>query len=92
MHTLSKYTLILGPKKHAFIESWLYNILLANIRLYRKITLIVTSFGITTLLINSDKTVYFWFKILIELDKFSICNISLKSKKAYLISLVKFLI
>ncbi len=46
-------------------KTFLYNILFMSVRLHEKITVTVVSSGIATLLISSDRTVYFWFKILI---------------------------
>ena len=57
-------------------KTFLYNILLANIRSRGEIVLAVASFGNAALLITGGRTAHLRFKIPIKLEPSSICNIS----------------
>ncbi len=57
-------------------KTFLYNILLANIRSRRKITIAIASSRIATLLISDGRTTHLRFKILIKLKLSSTYNIS----------------
>ncbi len=70
-------------------KTFLYNTLLAYVRSYSNIIMVVTSFEIAILLINDSRTAHLWFKILINLNSLSTCNILQRSKEACLINIVK---
>ncbi len=57
-------------------KTFLYNTLLANIRSHGNIALAITSSEIVALLISGSKTTHSQFKIPINLDLSSTCNIS----------------
>jgi len=50
--------------------------ILAKVRLDGKIAIAITSFGIVALLLDSERTIYSRFKILLKLTKFSLLNIN----------------
>ena len=73
-------------------KTFLYNTILAKIRLHGEIALPVASSGIAALLINGGRTAHTRFKIPIKLNEFSTCNISRGSKEAHLINMAKLFI
>ncbi len=73
-------------------KTFLYNTLLANVRSNGDIALAVASSGIAALLISGGRTAYLRFKIPINLDPCSTCNISRRSKEARLINITKLFI
>lgn len=73
-------------------KTFLYNILLAYIRSLGEIAVVVTSFEIAAILITGNYTTHSRFKILLKLNKSSMCNISRRSKEAYLINKMKLFI
>ena len=73
-------------------KTFLYNTILAKIRLCGEIALPVASSGIAALLISGGRTAHTCFKIPIKLNELSTCNISRGSKEAYLINVTKLFI
>ena len=63
-------------------KTFLYNIILAKIRLCGEIALPVASSGIAALLIDGGRTAHSRFKIPIKLNETSTCSISRNSKEA----------
>src|ERR1044072_1771549 len=70
-------------------KTFLYNTILAKVRLCGEIALPVASSGIAALLIDGGRTAHSRFKIPIKLNETSTCNISRKSKEACLINVAK---
>jgi ATP-dependent DNA helicase PIF1 len=73
-------------------KTFLYNILLANIRLHGDIAIAVASSGIAALLLNGGRTAHSRFKIPLKIDEFSTCNISRNTQLARLINEAKIFI
>ena len=73
-------------------KTFLYNTLLTNIRSNGDIALAVASSEIAAFLISGGRTAHSRFKIPINLDLCSTCNISRRSKKARLINITKLFI
>ncbi|PKY57229.1 hypothetical protein RhiirA4_283232, partial [Rhizophagus irregularis] len=57
-------------------KTFLYNTLLATIRLHGDIAIAVASSGIAALLLSGGRTAHSRFKIPLKIDEFSTCNIS----------------
>ena len=70
-------------------KTFLYNTILAKVRLCGEIALPVASSGIAALLIDGGRTAHSRFKIPIKLNETSTCNISRRSKEACLINIAK---
>lgn len=73
-------------------KTFLYNVLLSNIRSTKSIALAVSSSGIAALLLKKGRTAHSRFKIPIALHESSTCNISLQSELARLIKECKLVI
>lgn len=73
-------------------KTFLYNTLLAKIRLHGDIAVAVASSGIAALLISGGRTAHSRFKIPLKIDEFSTCNISRNSQLARLINVAKLFI
>ena len=86
----SGYFFIDGPAGTG--KTFLYNTLLANIRLHGDIAIAVASSGIAALLISDGRTAHSRFKIPLKVDEFSTCNISCNSQLARLINAAKLFI
>ena len=70
-------------------KTFLYNILLANVRSHGNIAIAVASSGIAALLMNGGRTAHSRFKIPFKIDEFSTCKISRNDKLARLINMAK---
>jgi len=70
-------------------KTFLYNTLLAKIRLHSDIAIAVASSGIAASLISGGRTAHSRFKIPLKIDEFSTCNISRNSQLARLINTAK---
>jgi hypothetical protein len=66
-------------------KSFLFNTILANIRLDKKIALAVASSGVAALLLSGGRTAHSRFKIPLKINEDSMCNISVQSNLAQLI-------
>ncbi len=86
----SGYFFIDGPAGTG--KTFLYNTLLANIRLHGDIAIAVAFSGIAALLISGGRTAHSRFKIPLRVDEFSTCNISCNSQLARLINAAKLFI
>ncbi|CAG8661536.1 18179_t:CDS:2 [Rhizophagus irregularis] len=73
-------------------KTFLYNTLLATIRLHGDIAIAVASSGIAALLLSGGRTAHSRFKIPLKIDEFSTCNISRNSQLACLINAAKLFI
>ena len=73
-------------------KTFLYNTLLANVRLYGDIAIAVASSGIAALLLSGGRTAHSRFKIPLKIDEFSTCNISRNNQLAHLINIAKLFI
>src|SRR6266498_245425 len=71
---------------------FLFNMMLAEIRLQNQIAIVVASSGIATLLLNGERIAYSRFKIPIPIIETSTLNISKNSKLADLIRMAKLII
>jgi hypothetical protein len=89
-HSSSECFFIDGPGGTG--KTFLYNTILAKIRLYGEIALPVASSGIAALLIDGGRTAHSRFKIPIKLNESSTCNISQGSKETHLINMAKLFI
>ncbi len=70
-------------------KTFLYNILLANVRSHGDIAIAVASSGIAAQLISGGRTAHSRFKIPFKIDEFSTCKISRNDKLARLINMAK---
>jgi len=66
-------------------KTFLYTVLLAKVRSEKKIALAVASSGIAALLLDGGRTAHSHFKIPIELNEDSTCNISVRTDLAELL-------
>jgi len=89
-HDLPQCFFIDGPGGTG--KTFLYNTILAKVRLCGQIALPVASSGIAALLISGGRTAHTRFKIPIKLNETSTCNISRGSKEAHLINATKLFI
>ena len=68
-------------------KTYLYNMILANIRNNNDIALAVASSGIAALLMDGGRTAHSRFKIPLSINKTLTCNISVQSDLAQIIRL-----